>query len=240
MVNWHVQTFASVESTQDMVKHHISEHGDEGVVIQALEQKLGRGRAGREWVSPMGNLYMSVLLRPECPADKAGQLSFVVAVALSRAIDKIMQPEFEKRLKWPNDVLINDKKIAGILLESDLNNGMVDAVAVGIGVNILMAPVEAISLREIAGDKQVAIHPFRDMILAELSICYNAWKTEGFDAIRQEWLKQAYKLGEKTSVNIAGKTVEGILSDLDTSGQLILKTEDDDNLAINSGDLYFS
>lgn len=240
MVQWHVQTFASVQSTQDLVKHHISESGDEGIVIQALEQKGGRGRVGRVWESPMGNLYMSVLLRPECKADKAGQLSFVVAIALSRAVDKVIDDGFEKRLKWPNDILINDKKLAGILLESDLNNGNVEAVAVGIGVNILMAPLEAISVRDIAGDRQIAIHPFRDMVLEELAACYQIWKNEGFEPIRQEWLKQAYRIGEKTSVTIGDKKVEGILSDLDENGQLILIDDSDDKIAVNSGDLYFS
>ena len=239
MINWHIQTFASTDSTQNLLRNLLNEGAGEGVVIQALEQKQGRGRHGRDWVSPLGNLYMSFSLAPDCAADVAGQLSFVVAVALSRAVGRVQDGDHVRALKWPNDLLVNGKKLAGILLESDIKDGKVSYLIVGCGVNILSAPDGAIAIKDICGDKQVPIHPFRDMVLEEVNSVYRLWKEEGFERIREEWLAQAYGLNEQMSVTLADKQVKGCFVDLDEKGQLLLRTEDGQDIAINSGDIYF-
>jgi BirA family biotin operon repressor/biotin-[acetyl-CoA-carboxylase] ligase len=152
-VEWKIHTYAQLESTQDYVRSvaEDEEFFAEGVVIQALAQTKGRGRHGNEWQSPMGNLYMSVLLRPECPAQAAGQLSFVVAVALSAAMGEVLADGHVKTLKWPNDILIDGKKVAGILLESNISKlGIVDYVVAGMGVNIMAAPEGAVALAQVS------------------------------------------------------------------------------------------
>ncbi|HEY8192261.1 MAG TPA: biotin--[acetyl-CoA-carboxylase] ligase, partial [Alphaproteobacteria bacterium] len=146
--DWKIHTYAQLGSTQDYVKELGDEGLPEGTVVQCLTQTKGRGRHGRTWTSPMGGLYMSVLLRPECAAPVAGQLSFVVAVAVSAAMDEVLGKDHKKTLKWPNDILIDGKKCAGILLESGMAGAMVNWMAVGIGVNIMSAPEDATCLQE--------------------------------------------------------------------------------------------
>lgn len=229
-----VHTYASLPSTQDYVKELAEEGLPEGIVVQCLEQRKGRGRHGREWNSPIGNLYMSVLLRPDCPAGEAGQISFVAAVALSAAMDGVLEKGHSKTLKWPNDILIDGKKVSGILIEKEG-----DAYVLGMGVNILAAPEGAISLKQVSGDNRLAIHPFRDSALVKFAHYYGLWRTEGFAPIRRQWLAQAHGLGEKLAVEIAGSKKEGIFRDIDEKGFLVVEGADGKTFDINSGEVYF-
>lgn len=223
-MDWQVQTFASLSSTQDHLKSIASEC-DEGLVIQALTQEEGRGRHGRNWFSPMGGLYMSVLLRPNCESVYAGQLSFVVSLALSAAMHEYSEQEYEITLKWPNDVLINGFKSAGILLETDLDRHELSAVYVGIGVNILSAPENAIELSKVIGDKRIAVHPFRDRVLHHLSAYYEQWQTEGFPVIKAQWMEQAHGLDNNLTVTTPGHEKTGIFKGLDDEGALLLEID---------------
>ena len=234
-IDFKVHTYASLPSTQDYVKELAEEGLPEGTVIQCLEQRKGRGRHGREWVSPIGNLYMSVLLRPGGDVRRAGQISFVAAVALSAAMDTVMEKEHEKKLKWPNDILIDGKKVSGILIEKEG-----EGYALGMGVNILSAPEEAVSLKEVSGDNRLAIHPFRDQVLAQFGACYQSWKTDGFAGVRTEWLAQAYGLGKALKVNIGNREIEGIFKDLSEDGALLLEDDNGNIIDINAGEVYFS
>lgn len=238
-MDWKIHTFSKLPSTQDYIKELAEQDFPEGEVIQCLIQTKGRGRHGNEWVSPMGNLYMSVLLRPECSADKAGQLSFVAAVALSAAIGEYLDETHTKSLKWPNDILIDGKKVAGILLESELKDGKVDSLALGMGVNIMVAPEGSVALNDITGDTQVAIHPFRDKVLGHLAACYKQWQEEGFTPIREKWLEEGHGIGQEISARLADKTVTGIFEDVDQNGALKLKTPDNDLIDISAGEVYF-
>ena len=233
-IEFKVHTYASLPSTQDYVKELAEEGLPEGIVVQSLEQRTGRGRHGREWVSPIGNLYMSILLRPGRPAGEAGQLSFVAAVALSSAMDDVLEKGHSKTLKWPNDILIDSKKVSGILIEKEG-----DAYVLGTGVNILSAPEGAINLKEVSGDNRLAIHPFRDMVLEKLKSYYGLWLAEGFGPIRQLWLAQAHGLGGQLAVQAGESKVEGIFRDLDAKGFLIVEQPGGKTLEVNSGEVYF-
>ncbi|MCB9991411.1 MAG: biotin--[acetyl-CoA-carboxylase] ligase [Rhodospirillales bacterium] len=234
-IDWNVHTYASLPSTQDYVKELAEEGLPEGTVIQCLEQKKGRGRHGREWVSPIGNLYMSILLRPGCDVADAGQLSFVAAVALSAAMDEVMVPGHSKTLKWPNDILIDGKKASGILIEREG-----DGYALGIGANIMSAPEEAICLKEVSGDNRLAIHPFRDHVLAHFAVFYKQWQEDGFAQIREKWLAQAHGLNAPIKVDLGNIQHEGIFRELDENGALVVEiSESGKTIAINSGEVYF-
>lgn len=241
-VEWKVHTYAQLESTQDYVRDiaEDEEFFPEGIVVQCLTQSKGRGRRGNEWSSPMGNLYMSLLLRPGCPATAAGQLSFVVAVALSAAMDEVMAPGHTKTLKWPNDILIDGKKAAGILLESNISPmGIVDYVVAGIGVNVMAAPEGAIKLAEVAKGPQVPVHPFRDIALAQISAHYTHWQTAGFADIRAQWLAQAHGLGEAMTARLPDREEKGIFAGLDADGALLLDRGNGDILKISAGEVFF-
>ena len=183
----------------------------------------------------MGNLYMSVLLRPKCDAAKAGQLSFVAVVALSAAMDEVVDEKHTKKLKWPNDILIDGKKVSGILIEKAGN-----AYVLGMGINIMNPPDEGISLNEVTWEIQIAIHPFRDKVLEKLKHYYGLWQQEGFAPIRKLWLAQAHSKGDRLKVNLGQDEVEGGFEDLDEAGHLILLDDDGQKIDISSGEVYFA
>lgn len=222
-IDWKIHTYAQLPSTQDYVKELGDEGLPEGTVIQCLTQTKGRGRHGNTWTSPMGGLYMSVLLRPECGAGIAGQLSFVVAVALSAAMDEVLATGRKKTLKWPNDILIDGKKCAGILLESGMSGAMVNWLAVGIGVNILSAPEGAVCLQDVCKGKQVPIHPFRDVVLSHLAVHYKHWREKGFAEIREAWLAQAHMLEEPIKARFTDRELSGVFKGIDEKGELLLE-----------------
>src|SRR5690606_32282573 len=137
-MKWIIEEHDVLGSTQDALKAVASER-PEGFAVQARRQEGGKGRQGRQWISPEGNLYLSVLLKPaKVEAVHVGQLSFVAALAVAKTVASYLKDGL--MLKWPNDVLLAGKKCAGILLETDVKDGKVRWVAVGIGVNIASAP----------------------------------------------------------------------------------------------------
>lgn len=234
MINWKVHTYATLPSTQDYVKELVEEGLPEGIVVQALMQTKGHGRHGRKWESPMGNLYMSVLLRPNCAVEEAGQISFVASLAVSDTIDKYIAKGHDKSLKWPNDVLIDGKKVSGIIMEKEA-----DGYALGFGVNIMSAPEDAIALQDV-WTGQVAVHPFRDTLLEEFGKLYALWQKNGFELIRKRWLEQAHGVNKSITVNLANKKIDGTFRTIDGHGTLMLEEESGKEIAITSGDVYFS
>lgn len=225
-------------STQDMV-HDLAQTGEpEGLVIQSLQQTKGRGRHGNLWSSPMGNLYMSVLLRPLCRADKAGQMAFVAGVALSAAIDEVIEDGHLKTLKWPNDVLIDNKKVSGILLESKLDaHGRVDYLIVGTGVNIFAPPDIGIGLDSVKKER-LAVNTFRDLFLKQLRAYYLEWQDKGFAEIRKTWLKQAHGLCSPMKIRLPEVTYEGIFCGIDDDG-VLLADVDGQRRTFTSGEVHF-
>lgn len=219
MIDWRVTVTGQVPSTQDLVRTAAEGGEPEGFAVQALMQTGGRGRHGNQWVSPMGNLYISVLLRPECKAADAGQVAFVVALALSKAMDEFIDPAHVKTLKWPNDILIDGKKVSGILLESAIEEARCDYLIIGMGINILSAPEGRIGLDAVK-KKPVPIHPFRDRVLAHLSDYMDAWRAHGFGPIRDEWMAQAHGVSAPMTIRLPEVTYEGIFKGIGPDGGL--------------------
>jgi BirA family biotin operon repressor/biotin-[acetyl-CoA-carboxylase] ligase len=239
-INWDISVSNTLPSTQDVAKVKAAENAPEGTVIQAMSQSAGRGRQGNEWTSPMGNLYMSLILRPMCPPDLAGQISFVTGLALSAAMTPYVTGDHKKTLKWPNDILIDGKKCAGILLESNLSSeGLVESLVIGMGVNIHAAPEDRIGLQQVAGEHRLAVHRFRDEVLVSLAQYYRGWKAAGFEPARREWLAQAHGLNHKISARLPDRTVKGVFRDIDPAGALMLEEEPGKTIAIRAGEVYF-
>jgi len=233
-IDWNIQVFASVESTQDLVRHGFEQGAEEGLVVQAMQQTKGRGRSGHDWVSSMGNLYMSFLLQPNCALEKAGQLAFVMGVGLSRALKSYIDPQdYTRQLKWPNDVLINDKKISGILLEGGGNGNYI----VGMGVNILNAPDGGVCLKDIA-HCPVYVNKVRDHILDNISDAYHIWQENGFAPIREEWLSHVYGLNQPITARLPNETHEGVFEGIDENGALLLR-QGNDVKVIHAADVHF-
>lgn len=235
---WRVQVLGTTPSTQDVVRG-LAETGEpEGLAVQALQQTKGRGRHGNDWVSPMGNLYLSVLLRPSCKADKAAQMAFVVALALSDAMGEVIEDGHDKKLKWPNDILIDGKKISGILLETKLDaHGRVDYLIIGTGVNIFAPPEGAEGLDRIKKER-LAVNTFRDLYLQKLRDRYISWQDKGFAPVREAWLKQAYGVGQTMKIRLPEIGYEGTFVGVDESGALIA-TVDGERKIFTAGDVHF-
>ena len=235
---WRVQVLGTTPSTQDVVRGLAETGESEGLAIQALQQTKGRGRHGNDWTSPMGNLYISTLLRPICKADKAAQMAFVVALSLSDAINEVIEDGHDKKLKWPNDILIDGKKISGILLETKLDaHGRVDYLIIGTGVNIFAPPEGAEGLDRIKKER-LAVNTFRDLYLQKLRERYASWQDKGFAPVRDAWLKQAYGLGKTMKIRLPEISYEGTFESVDENGALIA-TVDGERKIFTAGDVHF-
>lgn len=195
-------------------------------IILADVQTSGKGRQSRVWSSPQGNLYFSLLLKPKISAEKIAQISFVAIMALRLSI-QALRPDLKIQNKWPNDLLIDEKKVAGLLLESKVSQKNCEFVIVGIGLNIVSNPDQTIfpasnlknSFIEISAE--IALQNF----LNEFEKLYENWLIYGFSGVRKLWLDKAYRLGEKILVKNNDEEISGIFSDLDEEGNLILLSE---------------
>lgn len=238
-INWQIKVLSKVTSTQDIVMLAAQDGDDEGYVIQAMMQSDARGRHGNKWDAPMGNIYMSALLRPECKIERAGELGFVVAIALFDTLSSYIDTDKHKvTLKWPNDILIDGLKISGILLETNLILNKLDGVVVGIGVNIFNAPEQAVSLNKM-NSEPVFVNKVRDVVLEKLDKYYSLWQKEGFAPIRKKWLEHAHGLEQPITARLPNESYEGIFSGLTEDGGLILKQGDGSERIITAGDIHF-
>ncbi len=239
-LNWVIENYECVESTQDILKEiSSSTFTEEGLVISAQTQTAGRGRHGNVWKAPKGNLYISFLLHPECEISVAGHFSFLIAVALSKTIDKYIDSGHEKSLKWPNDILIDGKKCAGILLESNISpKGTISDLYVGVGVNILAPPEERIGLQQVSS-QILTVESVLNTLLKTINIYYDLYSKKGFKEIQNLWISEAYRLHEKINVRLPQKTLSGIFEGLDEEGTLLLRLDNGVLERITAGEVYF-
>jgi len=227
-----------IPSTNDAAKQMAAAGRGHGTLVWAKRQTAGRGRQGNDWESPEGNLYMSLILRPELPLKEAGQLSFVTGVALGEAISSFLPETATVELKWPNDVLVNKKKIGGILIESEIQEDKLSWVVLGIGVNVLAAPDYAISLKQ-AGAEGASVEKLLEDVCAALVKWLQIWQNEGFAPVRKAWLRKVHGMGERISARMPGETIEGVFTGLDEQGALLLDIGSGDVLRITAGEVFF-
>lgn len=221
----------AVGSTNDHAKELARQGAAEGTVIWAREQTAGRGRQGNNWVSSRGNLFMSLILRPGKKPLEAGQISFVAAVALAEALKELLPSSVHVALKWPNDVLLQGKKSAGILIESE--DGFVIA---GIGVNVAHAPEGAGSLNSfgVAADAGLVL----EKLAARLMSLYDLWQKQGFGPVRDSWLGFAHNIGNTINVRLPRETFAGKFIGIDAGGALQVEMQDGTQRNISSGEVF--
>ena len=232
-----------LDSTNDEAKRLAASGAAAGTLVWAMQQLAGRGRRGRDWASPPGNLYTSLLLWPACPAAKACQLNFVAAVALADAVSSLLPADTPVTLKWPNDVLVRNGKVSGILLESSAAlDGAIDWLAIGVGVNVSSHPFDtpypATNLQREGAANVVAadvLEAFAECFLA----WYETWRGRGFAPVRVRWLTLAHGVGKLIEVRLEREILKGHFSDLDESGALMLDMPDGARRQITAGDLFF-
>jgi len=200
----------------------------EGTLVVAECQTAGRGRLGRQWVSPPNaNLYASFILRPPIPPGAAPQISLVAAIAVSRALAAVGAADVA--IKWPNDCLLGGRKVAGILTEMDAEVDRVRAVVLGIGVNLNMT-IEAFpaELREtatsllLATGAQIDRVGFAARLCDDLEEVYDRFVEAGFEALVAEWEARSCLTGREVTVDCSGRHITGIVRGLDPDGRLVL------------------
>ncbi len=209
--------------------------GSDKTAVCAGTQTGGRGRMGRHWVSPKGNLYVSVCV--ELGSLREAEIySFLSAVALAEAIEDVCAG-LEIKCKWPNDLMIDGRKISGILLETD----GIGRLIVGIGVNIVEFPKSGM-LYPVTSLAACGYMVTRQAVLEALLRRFDFWlknlKSDGKVPLLEAWLKRAYGLGGKITVNLPGRRLEGTFDGLDKDGRLLLN-KDGERIKITAGDVFF-
>lgn len=228
---FHVIALGTVGSTNDELRRLAENGAGSGTVVWATEQTAGRGRRGRGWISPPGNLYCSVLTRPRGDAIRALQLGFVTGVSLVDGLARVLANEARIQCKWPNDVVINGRKAAGVLLESATDGaGGVDWLIIGIGINVVSHPSTAELLypaTSLAAEGVVGIgaRAVLSSFLEAFASWSRRWDEEGFQVIRSAWLERALGLDRDIVVRLDQETVTGRFVDLDETGALVLAVE---------------
>ena len=201
----------AVDSTNREALRHIAAGAPHGTVIQAQQQTDGRGRRGRVWISPPGNLYATLIVRPPVDTPLA-QLGFVAALGAGDALRCYAPVQF----KWPNDLMLYGSKLGGILVET-----VEGVAAVGIGINIVSAPE---GMETPATRIPVDVTP--DALLDDIRACFDdwylRWLEDGFSPLREAWLRHGIGLGEPIRARLAHETVEGVFGGLDADGGLLL------------------
>ncbi len=238
---WRIDRLETIDSTNAEARRR-AVSGDAGRLwIVAGEQSAGRGRRGRGWVSPTGNLHASALLIDPCPQRRSPQMGFVAGVALVRAAADLGAARV--RLKWPNDLLIGAAKCAGILLEGSALPDRRLACVVGIGVNCLHAPegvgYPTVTLRRDDG-RAIEASALLERIFARFDEALDLWAAgEGFPAVRAAWLDHAAGLGTVVRIDGVGGRREGVFEGLDADGRLLFRGEGGTE-AIEAADLWIS
>ena len=218
-------------STQEIAKALASQGVAEGTIVVAETQSGGRGRVGRQWSSPQGGVYFSMILRPDMKPSEALRLPLVAGVAVAQAIKR--NTKLAPKLKWPNDIMLQDRKVGGILTEMSAEMDRLDWVIIGIGLNVNTShesyPEEvqgvATSLMELGGKIIPRVKLLQD-ILFEFESLYDDLVKSGFELIRDRWKSFSNTIGAKVVVSTPTEKVIGTAVDIDSDGALILKKED--------------
>ena len=230
-----------------------------GLWFAARQQTAGRGRRGRPWSSPHGNLAASLLLVPDADPAVAATLGFVAGVALTRALAQVVPAALVRlgldgadgaaangpariALKWPNDVLADGAKLAGILLEAQKRPDGRHAIVIGFGVNVVAAPggtpYPATSLRDL-GFERSAEAMFEALTVAWVD-SFALWRDgQGIADVLAEWRKAAAGIGAPVAVSLSSGVVRGTFETVDEAGRLILRADDRSLLAVTAGDVHF-
>ena len=238
-----LKTFDVIDSTNEEAKR-LALAGEAGPIwITTARQTAGRGRRGRSWDSPTGNLFATLMIRPGRPANECAQLSFAAAIAACDMLQHFA-PDAALRVKWPNDVLANGMKLVGILLESASKGGEApDWLAIGIGVNLATHP-EGLEYPVTSLKGLGATVPSPDDALLHLAAnfagWYDAWVSQGFAVLRDAWLARAQGLGGRIRARLAAEETTGVFEGIDGSGALILRETAGTVRHIAAGEVFFA
>ncbi len=229
--------YRTVSSTMDLAKKAAREGAAEGTTVVAEEQTRGKGRLGRSWINPPGVIATSVILRPEI--SRLLRLTMVASLATSRCIERATG--LETTIKWPNDVLINDKKVSGILAESALRGQSVDWAVIGIGINVNFDSKAFPEIADIATSlstelgREVSQLKILLHLLHEMEQVYLALRES--KPIHEEWRSRLETLGQMVEVTSGNRVEAGYAESVDSDGSLLLRRADGSLVPIIAGEV---
>ena len=235
--------FLELDSTNNFARRLAEQATPAGTIVIAERQTQGRGRAGRSWISPpYVNLYLSIVLRPELPPAEAPQITLMAAVALADTVASFMS--LPVLIKWPNDILVNGKKLAGILTEASSTSERIDFVILGIGINLnfpeKLMP-EAIRQRAtsllIATQNNIRREVFLRRLIQDLDRCYGILEETGFGAIRPRWEARFGLRDRRVRVDMIDGATFGRARGIDRDGALIVETDNGKFQRVIAGDV---
>jgi BirA family biotin operon repressor/biotin-[acetyl-CoA-carboxylase] ligase len=235
--------FAELDSTNTRARELAESGAAEGEIVIAESQTQGRGRLGRRWESPpLSNLYLSIVLRPGLPPKHAPQITLAAAVALVETVGSFLpRPPV---IKWPNDILIDGKKLAGILTEAACDTECVQYVILGIGLNLNYRAEtmpetlrqRATSMADMAGEN-LSRETVLVRLIHDLDRCYGELEESGFAALRPRWEAHFGLRGRRVRVELGDQTIIGRAQGIDHEGALIVETDDEQRRSIIAGDV---
>ncbi|RBP38465.1 biotin--[acetyl-CoA-carboxylase] ligase [Garciella nitratireducens] len=236
--------FDSIDSTNEKAKEYALQGEKEGLVITAEEQTKGKGRKGRDWISSKGSgIWMSILLRPDIAPCQAPKFTLLAAVAVAKSIQE--ETGSLVHIKWPNDIILNKKKVCGILTEMNAELDRINYIVVGIGINVNQQENDfseeiknkAISLFEVKKSK-ISRQNLTRRILTNLEKYYlNFVKKEDFSSILKEWKELSCNLEKEVKVVLNGKEIQGIAKDITEDGALLIENREGKLIEICYGDV---
>ncbi|MGE5174528.1 MAG: biotin--[acetyl-CoA-carboxylase] ligase [Betaproteobacteria bacterium] len=225
-----IRLLPKVASTNTLAMEMASNGAPEGTVVIAETQTGGKGRLGRTWISPKGNIYLSVILRPEIPIYKAPLITLMGAVAAVSAVGKQCEPG--ARIKWPNDILISGKKVGGLLTEMSAEQDRIRHIVLGIGVDVNMElenlpadmRAQTTTLSAETGEK-INRTALLQQLLRELDHWYRVFLANEQDVLR-EWTSLNMTVGNRVAVSGVGERLEGLAQGIDSEGRLVIRLDD--------------
>lgn len=236
-LGWKLVYYPSLPSTMDTAREMAHSGAAEGTTIIAGTQTAGRGRLGRSWLSPEGALALSIILHPE--TGQLPQLIMITSLAVVRTIKECTA--LDARIKWPNDVLIREKKVCGILTESELKGNQVSFAVVGIGLNINMNPAAYPDITTIATSlsaefgKPVSYEETTASLLNNLEVYY--LRVRSGQSVALEWRARMETIGKTVLIQSGNEVIEGIAEDVTADGALLLRRSDGGLATILAGDV---
>jgi len=237
-----IHHFEKLSSTNTTAKQQARKGAKEGTAIIAETQTRGKGRLNRPWVSPKGGIWLSIILKPEIAVEDITKITLITSVAVAKTLREMF--DLKAEIKWPNDVLIDSRKVCGILSEAVLKGKTVDFIIVGIGVNANFTrkalPRElqttATTLKEVL-KKDIDREKFVCLLLKEFENNYKMLRKRRFERLLEEWRSMAGFLGKKVRITSFDEEFHGVAVDIDENGALIVKLADGTVRKVISGDV---
>jgi BirA family biotin operon repressor/biotin-[acetyl-CoA-carboxylase] ligase len=234
--------YSKTDSTNDKAFALGIAGAPEGTVVIADRQSRGKGRLQRSWHSPPGvNIYTSLILRPRIASSEAARIPIMAGIAVAEVLDKYYPSKI--KLKWPNDVLLNNKKVCGILSQAKISEGKIDFIVLGIGINVNIAYNQFLeeirdSATSLAIETGMAISR-QELIISlyeNLEKWYKKLLQKGFDPIKERCLKLMPMIGQTVQVVFKDETIVGKATDIDEDGALILIAKGNKEIKVSAGD----